>query len=343
MLNFRRCPYRWYFLLILLGLPASARGQTALERFEFQEPHMGSLFRIVLYAPDKATAEKASRAGFDRVEQLNQIMSDYKADSELMLLCKKFEKEIGEPVKISEELFTVLSQAQKISELSDGSFDVTVGAVVKLWRISRKTEKLPDPKALAEARKRVGWKNIHLDATNKTAKFLVPGMLLDLGGIAKGYAADEGLDALKKFGIDRAMLAASGDISVRGTPPDAPGWKIQIGKLTRKSENRVLLLKDQSVSTSGDAEQYVEIDGVRYSHIVDPKTGVGLIGHRSATVVAPKGILADSLTKMAIIQPPDKSLPILEKQPGVEVFLAVLENGQEKNFASKGFEKLLQK
>ncbi len=304
---------------------------------------MGSVFRIVLYAPNKALADQAAKAGFARVEQLNAIMSDYKADSELMLLCKKFETTIGEPVKVSDELFEVLAKAREVSELSDGSFDVTVGPLVKLWRQSRKTQKLPDPILLEAARKKVGWRNVELDVMKKTVKLLIPGMLLDLGGIAKGYAADEGLDAMKKLGIDRAMLAASGDITCRSTPPDAAGWKIQVGKLTRQSETRVLLLKDQSVSTSGDAEQFVEIDGKRYSHIVDPKTGLGLIGQRSVTIVAPKGILADSLTKMASVHPPEQALKELEKLPGVEAFIAIMENKAERIYRSKGFDKLLAK
>jgi thiamine biosynthesis lipoprotein len=334
-MNFYLC-----FSIFLLTLSALANRATdpALARFEFSEPHMGTLYRIVLYAPDEATAQKASRAAFKRVADLDAIMSDYRPTSELMRLC---EKAGGDPVPVSTDLFTVLSRAQEVSRLSDGAFDVTVGPVVRLWRQARKTRKLPDPEKLAKALQLVGYQNVRLDAEHRTVQLLKKGMLLDLGGIAKGYAADEVLKVLKQHGITRALVAAGGDVAVSGPPPGAEGWKVGIANLgdPESKPKRVLLLHDAAVSTSGDQEQHVEIDGKRYSHIVDPRTGLGLLGRRSVTVVAPNGITSDSLTKVVSILGPEKGFKIIESQKGVSSLVVQdLGKGPE-TFQSKGFPK----
>jgi len=298
---------------------------------------MGTKFRIVLYAPDKTTADMAAKAGFARVAELNGIMSDYVATSELMQLCKKFEETSGPPVKVGKDLFFVLEKAQEVSTLSNGAFDVTVRPLVVLWRQARRTQKLPDPKELAAARALVGYRNLELDPKEQTVKLKIPGMQIDLGGIAKGYAADEVLKALAEFKIATALVAAGGDIAVSGAPPGTDGWKVDIAPLPGDTQRRILRLKDAAVSTSGDAEQFVVIDGVRYSHIVDPKTGLGLTGRRSVTVIARRGISADSLTKMASIFPPEKAIELIDKMEGTATLIVRKINKGEDVFASKRF------
>src|SRR5207244_13517945 len=157
----------------------------------------------------------------------------------------------------------------------------------------------------------------------RTVELLKAGMQLDLGGIAKGYAADEALRILEQHGITRALAAAGGDIAVSGPPPDAEGWTVGIAPLEDPNQkpSRYLLLHDAAVSTSGDAEQYVEIDGKRYSHIVDPKTGIGLVGRQSVTVVARHGIMADSLTKVVCVLGPERGLPLIETIEGASAFV----------------------
>jgi thiamine biosynthesis lipoprotein len=300
----------------LFGRPSAGNDGPKLERFSYEEPHMGTKFRIILYAPDKATADKASKAAFERIAELDRIMSDYQATSELKQLCAKAG---GEPIPVSEELFFVLNKAQDVSKLSEGAFDVTVGPVVKLWRKARRTMKLPDPDQLAKARELVGYKMMHLDSKKRTVQLEKAGMQLDLGGIAKGYAGDEAQVVLKTHSVTRALVAAGGDIVVSGPPPDADGWKIEIEAADDEDgkPRRTLILKDAGVSTSGEKEQYVEIDGKRYSHIVDPHTGVGLVGQKSVTVIAPKGITADSMTKVVMILGAEKGLAIVENLDGV--------------------------
>ncbi len=312
----------------------------ALTRFAFTEPHMGTRFQIILYAPSEATARKAAKAAFQRIADLDATMSDYRSSSELMRLCKKAG---GPPVKVSDDLFQILARADEVSRLSDGAFDVTVGPVVRLWRRSRRTRQLPDAEQLARARALVGYRNVKLDAKARTVQLLKPGMQLDLGGIAKGYAADAALAVLKKHDITRALVAAGGDIAVSDAPPQSPGWKVGIAPLDNpdKTPSRFLLLANAAVSTSGDFEQHVEIGGRRYSHIVDPKTGIGLSGRRSVSVVAPNGTTADSLTKVVSVLGPKRGLAIIDRLPGVSALVVRKgDKGQEEVFTSKHFRSL---
>jgi thiamine biosynthesis lipoprotein len=313
---------RLFPFLVLLAAAANACSADP-KRFEYEQPHMGTKFRIVLYAGDQETADEAAKAVSDRVEELNRIMSDYLLDSELMRLCKQSATKPAGPIKVSDDLFYVLAEGQKVAELSDGAFDMTVGPIVRLWRQARKDRLMPDEDERAAALKRVGYKKMKLDPKAKTVDLTAPGMLLDLGGIAKGYAADEGLKVLAKHGITSALVAASGDIAVSAPPPGKPGWRIDIAPLPGDKERRQLLLKDAAVSTSGDSEQFVEIGGVRYSHIVNPHTGLGLTGRRSVTVVARRGIQADSLTKVASILPADEAVKKIESVEGAATLIVV--------------------
>jgi thiamine biosynthesis lipoprotein len=333
---------RLFAFLVLLFPAATARPADA-KRFEYEQPHMGTKFRIVLYAADQESADTAAKAVATRVEELNRIMSDYLPDSELMRLCKQTATKPVGPVKVSDDLFYVLAEGQKVAELSDGAFDMTVGPIVRLWWQARKDRLMPDADERAAALKRVGYKKMKLDPTAKTVDLTVPGMLLDLGGIAKGYAADEGLKVLTKHGIAIALVAASGDIAVSAPPPGKPGWRIDIAPLPGDKERRQLILKDAAVSTSGDSEQFVEIGGVRYSHIVNPHTGLGLTGRRSVTVVARHGIQADSLTKVASILPADEAVKKIESIEGAATLIVVKTAKGEDVKASKGFGKLLAK
>src|SRR5258708_7542629 len=180
-----------------------ARAPDAI-RFEFSEAHMGTLFRIIMYAPDQAAGNRAARAAFDRIAGLDNTMSDYHASSELMRLC---DKAGGAPVRVSDDLFRVLEKSQEVAATSHGAFDITVGPPVRLWRRARRQHELPDQESLAQALKLVGYRNLSLDPRARTAQLLKTGMRLDLGGIAKGDAADQGLLVLDRYGIKSALVA----------------------------------------------------------------------------------------------------------------------------------------
>ncbi len=303
-------------LAVLFALLAAfplvgAAGPPPAQRFAYEDRHMGTRFQLLFYARDAATARRAAREAFARIAALNAIMSDYQPTSELMRLCAQAG---GPPVKVSDDLFAVLKRSEEVSARSEGAFDVTVGPVVRLWRRSRRTGLLPNAEKLAAARSLVGYKNVRLDDKARTVQLLKKGMLLDLGGIAKGYAADQALLVLRKYGITSALVAAGGDVAVSEAPPGQAGWRIAIAPLDK--EKATLVLANAAVSTSGDAEQYVEIDGKRYSHVVDPRTGIGLVGRTSATAIAPTGMQADSLTKVIAVLGPEKGFAILEREKG---------------------------
>jgi thiamine biosynthesis lipoprotein len=311
-----------------------------LARHAFTELHMGTRFQITLYAPDEPSAARAAKAAFARIAALDGIMSDYRPTSELMQLCQKAG---GPPVPVSEELFFVLTKAQEVSRRSEGAFDVTVGPVVRLWRQARKTHELPDPQELARARALVGYDKMKLDPKARTVQLHQAGMLLDLGGIAKGYSADEALAVLHRHGIMRALVAAGGDVAASGPPPDADGWRVGIAPLENPEGKpaHYVLLHDAAVSTSGDAAQHVEIGGRRYSHIVDPRTGMGLLGRRSVTVLARRGIDADSLTKVVSVLGPERGLPIIEATEGAAALVVVKTDKGTETTTSKRFAKWL--
>jgi FAD:protein FMN transferase len=325
------------FVFLLAGLGSLRQlDPPELQRFEFTQIHMGTLFRIVLYAPDAATAKKASDAAFARIAQLDDIMSDYKTTSELMQLCKKAG---GDPVPASDDLFNAIERALEISRLTEGAFDITVGPVVRLWRRARRTMKMPDADELAQALKLVGYKQIIIDGKNHTVRLTAKGILLDLGGIGKGFAARAALEVLRRMGIRQALVAGGGDIVVGDAPPEAPSWRIGIGNLENPTgkASRYLGLSNAAVSTSGDTEQYVVIDGKRYSHIVDPKTGLGLTARMSCTVIATDGKTADGLATGLCVLGPERGLPVIEKINGAAaMYLIAVESGQMTR-ASKRF------
>ena len=301
----------------------SQLGLQTSHRFTFSEAHMGTMFRIVLYAPDATTAEKASRAAFDRIAALDNTMSDYKPDSELMRLSRGAG---GPPAKVSEDLFQVLAAAQELAARSGGAFDVTVGPLVRLWRRARRRHELPDADRLAQALALVGYRNLLLDPRHRTAQLLKPAMLLDLGGIAKGYAADEALSVLKRDGISSALVAAAGDIVCSRPPTGRESWRIEIAApvastTSADKRTRYLSLRDAAVSTSGDAEQDLDVSSRHYSHIINPATGMALTGRRSVTVVAPRGITADSYAVAVCVLGPKRGLELIDSTDGTSALI----------------------
>ena len=305
-------------------------------RFEFEETHMASPFHLVLYSMDEATARRASRAAFDRISQLNAVLSDYDPESELSRLCQSAG---GPPVSVSVDLLDVLQRSQAMSERSDGAFDITIAPVGRLWRRARRERKLPDPERIIDARRLVGFRKLVLDVKAKTARLVKPGMKLDVGGIAKGYAAQAALDVLKTAGVNRALVGGAGDIVVGDPPPQAEGWKIAIAPLepNRAEPPLTLLLKNAAVSTAGDAERFVIIDGRRYSHIINPATGMGHEDRAAVTVVAPDGATADALETTAYLLGPERGLKLVDDIPGCSAIFMRLTPQGVRSFESSRF------
>jgi FAD:protein FMN transferase len=302
----------------------------AAERFEVEEPHMGTVVRLALYSSDQATAAAAARAAFDRIADLEATLSDYRDSSEVSRLTA------GSAVPVGRDLFAILVEAKELWRRSGGAFDVTVGPVVHLWRRTLRTGDWPDPARRQAALGLVGSEKMHLDAAARTVRLERAGMRIDLGAIAKGYAGDEALRVLRDRGVTSALVAVGGDVVAGEAPPGNAGWVVAVAAPKSVGGGR-LLLRHAAVSTSGDTEQWIERDGRRYSHILDPRTGIGLTDSRRATVVAPFGITADSLATAACVLGPTEGVALVEKTPGAS---AIVHQQGAATRASRGWSEL---
>jgi thiamine biosynthesis lipoprotein len=283
---------------------------------------MGVDVRIVVYARSRDASVEACGAAFERFAELDTIMSDYRSDSELMRLCGHAG---GSPVPVSKDLFTVLERSQRVARESNGAFDVTCGPIVALWRRARKTGVLPAPEEIARARALVGWRRLRLDPVRRTVQLLTRGMKLDLGAIGKGYADDCAQRTLKRHGITRALVEAGGDIVVSGPPPGRKGWSIALADVAEGQTHPILTLANTALSTSGDTEQYVVIDGRRYSHIVDPRTGEALTNRIYVTIVARDGLTSDSLSTAVSVLGPVAGRVLAGRYPRVTARIHMLQ------------------
>ena len=334
----QRLAKRLAAVLLLFSSSESDYAAGKLSRFEKSEPHMGTVARIVVYAPNFDAAAAATRAAFQRIRELDGILSDYQAESELNRLSHQSG---GPPVKVGPDLFRVLSTAQNLAVRSDGAFDVTVGPLIRLWRRARRQRALPEADRLAAALDVTGFRWLSLNTKQQTAQLAKTGMLLDVGGIAKGFAADEALQTLTRAGIEQALVALGGDISVSSPPPGRKGWSIEIASLNLAGAPKPppLLLHNAAVSTSGDAEQFVEIGSIRYSHIVDPRTGKALTGRRSVTVVAAHGIDSDALATAVSVMDPAEGLKLIDATRAASALIVVQTSSGIQTWKSKRWKK----
>ncbi|WP_234570549.1 FAD:protein FMN transferase [Rhodohalobacter sp. 614A] len=300
-----------------------------LERYSFSSNHMGTRFNIVLYTDNESVASQASKEAFARIEELNQIMSDYLEDSELNRLAKTSGS--GEAVKVSEDLFTVLQESIRMAKMTDGLFDITIGPMSKFWRVVRMSPEpeLPSNEELEELRQKVGYKYIKLNEKNRTVELLKPGMQLDLGGIAKGYAAEEALAVIRTHGIEKALIDAGGDVTLGDMPPGRDTWDVAVPKNKTRGENSFITLQvtNRTVTTSGDLFQFVVIDGERYSHILNPKTGLGATRQIQATVISPDGMQADALASVLTLMDPEDGIELVNGLDHTEAIIFMNDGG----------------
>ncbi len=327
--------------LAIVGLPAprSCRAGEAARRFEFQRIEMAVDFRIVVFSDDEERARRGAEAAFAHIRALNDCLSDYESESELRRLCRSAGH--GVPVALSDDLWNVLSQAQRMAELSDGAFDITCGNLVRLWRRARRQRELPPPELLKEAMRTTGRELLRLDPQQRTAELLREGMRLDLGGIAKGYATAAALSVLRDRGLPAAMIDAGGDLCLGDAPPGTPGWSVGLAPRGPNGPPRwVLSAQRQAVATSGDMWQFVVIDGKRYSHIVDPRTGLGLTNRLHCTIVHPDGPTADALATAVSVLGIERGLKLIESVPEAAGLLVPVEEPDDRIVTSSRWSKL---
>jgi thiamine biosynthesis lipoprotein len=301
----------WIYILILLALSACA---PRMERYTFQHEQMGTAFRLVLYASDSDSARHAADAAWRRIDELNAQLSDWDQQSELSKLSRTSGS--GQDIKVGSDLWAILTRAESWSRRSDGAFDITVGPAVRLWRRYRKQHKRPPPERLDKIKPSMGYQKIVLDPVRRTAQLTAPNMWLDLGGIAKGYAADEALRTVRAAGWPIALVDAGGDLALGDPPPGRAGWRVGLMPQPDLGSKRYLIVSRCAVATSGDAFRYTLIDGARYSHIVNPKTGLGLVDAAAVTVVAPDGATADALASAVSVLGPTRGAALIEQVPG---------------------------
>ena len=286
------------FLLPLVGAVATARPAAKADtlRLESSVVAMGSAYSVVVYGEDRTRMEEAVDAAFAEVQRLDQMLSNYKPESEL----SEINRYAGEhPVAVTQEMFDLLAACVEYSRDSEGAFDITVGPLMKVWGFYKGTGRLPHRAEILGAMERVGYRNIVLDAAHRTVRLAKEGAELDPGGIGKGYAVDRMVEVLKQYGIQAALVSASGSsIYGLGAPPGEKGWKVEIRdpKNEKKSVAEVYL-KDESMSTSGNYEKFFRAEGRIYSHIMDPRTGWPAQGVLSVSAVTPRTIDSEAWTK----------------------------------------------
>lgn len=297
---------------------------------------MGTQFDVVFYASDSLLAQRAYAAVSARMDSLNQVMSDYLDGSEINRLSATSGS--GQWIHVSSDLFHVLQKAQSIARLSQGRFDPTVGPLSQLWRRAVRRNEFPTKATLRQARRTVGYRLMELDSSSRSVRLTKANMRLDVGGIGQGFAIDEAILVLYKFGIRSALLDIGGDILVGNPPPDNPeGWRIGIGSEKAGQEDTIIFLKNAAITTSGDTHRFLNYKGRRYSHIMNPRSGLGLRRFVRATVMAPDGYHADALTKVFSVAGIRKSRQLLKKFPGAKLLILENKNDQLYTWQSAAF------
>jgi thiamine biosynthesis lipoprotein len=285
------------FVLGALVGPVCAQPKGEVFRLEKSADAMGSTYTIDLYGTDRIYMEDAADAAFDEVKRIDDLLSNYKPDSELSRVNRRAAQA---PVKISGELFDLLARCLEYSRQSEGAFDITVGPLMKIWGFYRGSGRLPHRAVVQAALTKVGYRRVRLDRAAGTVRFDREGVELDPGGIGKGYAVDRMVEILKKKGVTSALVAGSGSsIYALGAPPSEPkGWRVEIkNPWDSRKTSAELFLKDMSMSTSGTYEKFFRAEGKTYAHIMDPRTGFPAQGSVSVSVVAPKALDSEAWAK----------------------------------------------
>ncbi|MFN8354519.1 MAG: FAD:protein FMN transferase [Spirosomataceae bacterium] len=309
------------------------------QKLVFRQPKMGSVFTIQVYTTDSLQAAQAAQKAFEAVDSLNLIFSDYLPNSELSRLSQTAGK--GQWIITSAALFDILSLSKTAWKKSHGAFDVTVGALTRLWRSYRKTKQLPDANTLQNALAGVSSAYLLLQPAARRIQLKRPNTLLDLGGIGKGYAAQRMLEIMQKAGFRQVLCDAAGNMAIGDAPPNKQGWLVGVQAPNPSNQliDKLLSLHNKSISTSGDVYQFVEIQGVRYSHIVNPQTGLGLTNQRQVTVVAQDAAQADWLSTACCMLPIKKALRLVKKEKA-EVLILEKVGTQLHGYSSKGWANL---
>lgn len=305
-------------LLWVLVLVAPLAHAEWMERVE--DGIMGTRIVVELWATDKAQGNAAIEAVLAEMHRVDEAMSTYKPTSELSIVNARAAQE---PVKISPELFDLLSTALEYSRITDGAFDITYASVGYMYDFRKHLR--PDEKQIAAALPGINYRHVELDRAKGSVHFARAGVRVDLGGIGKGHAVDRGIAVLQARGIEHALVTAGGDSRIIGDRFGKP-WVVGIRHPDRKDEVIARIpLEDAAISTSGDYERYFDENGVRYHHIIDPKTGHSASKVRSATIIGPTATRTDGLSKTAFVLGPEKAIEIYNRLDDIDAVLVTPE------------------
>ena len=302
-------------------------------KVEVRQFHMGMIVRMTAWAPTQDAGLQACRAAFERIGVLDrEVFSDYQRDSELRRLSRA---EPGRPIPLSPPLFTVLQAACRLAAQTNGRYDPTAKPIIDLWRQARRDGRPPTPDQIREARSRVGYQHVLLNPDPPSVNLASHGIELDVGSIAKGYIADAALAVMREHGSPIAMVEAGGDMVLGDPPPGRTGWPVS----PPNHPPPPMMLAQCAISTSGDTSQFLEFDGVRYSHVIDARTGQALTHQQGCVVIAPSAMLSDALATVGTLLDPDDFQTLLhESYPGTQAWLLSPNDSPTHNPSKNPFE-----
>jgi thiamine biosynthesis lipoprotein len=284
---------------------------------------MGSAITLSAYSDSEAEVAQAFNAVQLEIDRLVAILSDYEPNSEL----NRLHREATTPQRVSNELYEVLLASEQWYTRSNGAFDAAIGNLTRLWREARKRREVPSEQEVEEAVLQSGWNKVHLNQNDRTLMLRDPKVRIDLGGIAAGYIVDRAFDILLAHGLSHALVNDGGDIRVGEPPPGREGWRIEVASLSSRSSQkspplRRIYLRNAAITTSGDLWQFIEIDGQRRSHILDPKTGYGVVGPTMVTVIAPTCIEADVAATAVSVLGCERGFALISELPNLKALYA---------------------
>ena len=321
----RGIPFLFLILFTLSGI-----GQELVNKDTL---FMGSSFQFTAVHDNPEIAWNSIVSGMEEVNRIEQLISSWKSSSETNLI----NKNAGiQPVKVSKELFDLIHRSKKVSSISNGYFDISFASLDKIWKFDGSDIVIPSEVDLKKSVEKIAYQNIVLDTEKQTVYLKEKGMKIGFGAIGKGYAADRAKAVMKKMGIASGVVNAGGDIISWGSKPDGNPWTIGIAD--PKKKNSViswLNISDKAVVTSGNYEKYVMIDGKRYCHIIDPKTGWPISGVSSVTVITQNAELADALSTTVFVLGKDEGLKLVNHLEGVE---CIIVSDDDEMYFSKNIE-----
>ena len=299
--------------------------------------HMGTLVSITAVGADDQAANRAINAGFQEVKRLEQLLSTWLPTSEL----SRVNASAGVmPVHVSPETLTVVQLAVQAAQMTDGGFNIAIGPAVEAWSVVE-GQRIPTELELDALRPLVDLQAVHVDLENRTIFLEKTGMRIDVGGIGKGYAADQAVTVMKKAGVVAGIVALSGDIKTFGRLPGGKRFPVAIQHPRKEEESLAFIdLQDEAISTAGDYERFFEKDGIRYHHILDPRTLQPARSCQSVSVIAKDGVWADGLDTGIFVLGPERGMELVEQLPDIE---AIIVDHEGRVYVSSGLRDRIRK